>query len=175
MGFLRRLRGETRWPPPGPITEWPVGPLNMTIEARAAIFDPTSETVEVVGEGSYQGTLEQLAEGRTIDGARSQDHIALLIPEPTNPYDANAVRVVVATAKGDAATIGSLSRKDAIAFRRVIDRLAAEGRLLACRARITGGWDRGTGDRGNFGVRLTLRAPAALMEEMDETRVTRSD
>ncbi len=171
MSFLKRLFGSTSapptWPPPGPITTWPVGDLKGKLEVDAVLFEPVRKTVNVVGEGSYQGSLERLAGGRTIDGPRDRYHTAILLPEPTNPYDPNAVRVAVVTSSGDGATIGYLSREDAVAYRPVIDRLAAQGKVAACRASIGGGWDRGSGDRGNFGVRLSMGTPDALMKELD--------
>ncbi len=171
VSFLKRLFGitptQSTWPPPGPITSWPVGELKGRLEADALLFEPARKTVNVVGEGSYQGSLERLAGGRTTDGPRDRDHTAILLPEPTNPYDPNAVRVAVLTASGDGATIGYLSREDAVDYRPVIDRLAAEGKVAACRASIGGGWDRGSGVRGNFGVRLSMGTPDALMKELD--------
>ena len=40
--------------------------------------------------------------------------------------------------------------------------------MTACRASLKGGWDRGQGDRGTFGVTLHLGTPAALMLDMDK-------
>ena len=85
MGFFRRKPRPT-WPPPGPITTWPSGPLDLTTNVSAVMFEPPRQPVEVVGEGAYQGTLERVAGGRDENGPRVRDHIALLMPEPTNPY-----------------------------------------------------------------------------------------
>jgi hypothetical protein len=170
MGFLKRLFGgqpRPRWPPPGPIRDWPAGELNGILDAKAVMFDPVRKMVDVVGEGSYQGTLERLAGGRTVDGGRNRDHVAMILPEPTNPYDPAAVRVVVITPAGVGATIGYLSREDAVAYRAVIDRVAADGKVVACRASLSGGWDRGPDDRGSFGVRLALDTPDGLTKELD--------
>lgn len=172
MGLLRRLIGGAKapteaWPPPGPIVEWPVGDLKGDLQVAAILFEPARKMVDVVGEGSHQGSLERVAGGRTVDGPRIRDHSAILMPEPTNPYDPNAVRVVVVPSSGSGATIGYLSREDAVAYRPVIDRLAAEGKVAACRASIGGGWERGSDDRGSFGVRLSMGTPEALMKELD--------
>jgi predicted RNA-binding Zn-ribbon protein involved in translation (DUF1610 family) len=143
---------------------------NIDLRAPAALFEPDgAATVEVKGESQYQGTLERIAGGRTIDGGRQRDHIALLLPEPTNPYDHNAVRVMLTPTveRGTGGLVGYLSREDAVAFRQVIDRLAGMGKLLACRASLKGGWDRGGGDRGSFGVTLHLDRPFVLMADMD--------
>jgi HIRAN domain len=169
VSFLRRLVGgqHPTWPPPGPIVNWPDGKVDIRGHLRIVTFDPARKTVDVVGEGSYQGSLERLAGARTIDGAREPDHIAILLPEPNNPYDPNAVRIVVVREGGDAAVIGYLSRGNAVAYRPVIDRLAADGKVAACRASISGGWDRGDGDRGSFGVRLSMGTPDELVAELD--------
>ena len=74
MAFLRRMMGggqpaAPKWPPPGPITSWPGETFSGNMTAYE--FPPVGRArVNVVGEGSYQGTLEQLGGGRTIDGVR---------------------------------------------------------------------------------------------------------
>jgi hypothetical protein len=164
MGFLNRLLGgKTRWPPPGPIRSWPTG--NLNVQGSAMTFDPNPRHyVDVVGESHYQPALERIAGGRTRDGARNPDHTALLLPEPTNKWDANAVRVLVGAAQGGvAALIGYLSREDAVTYRPVIDRLAETGRLMMCHASLKGGWDRGV----SFGVTLRIGQPWSLMAELD--------
>lgn len=122
--------------------------------------------LDVVGESQRQGELEAFGGGRTEDGAVVVDHTAILLPEPTNPYDPAAVAVcLVRRGSGEAARIGYLSRDDARAYMPVIER--ASPRVLVADAIITGGWDRGAGDRGSFGVRLHLGEPAELWAEMD--------
>ncbi len=171
MGFLKRLLGGTpqvSWPPPGPITSWPDSSASFSTSLPAVLFEPTPKMVDVVGESHYQGSLERLAGGRTIDGPKIRDHTAILLLEPSNPYDVNAVRVLLVAPNGDGATIGYLSRENAVAYRPVIDRLAADGKVAACRASVSGGWDRGGGDRGSFGVRLSIGTPDEAMKELDD-------
>jgi hypothetical protein len=180
MGFLKRLLGgggptpaepagwnagteAPAWPPPGPISAWPTG--DVQVQGSAIIFDVDHrQYVDVVGESFRQENLERLAGGRTREGARNADHMALLLPEPGNPKDANAVRVILAAADGGAGLmVGYLSREDAIAFRPVIDRVAESGRVTMCHARLKGGWDRGI----SFGVMLRIGPPWSLMAELD--------
>jgi hypothetical protein len=134
------------------------------------VFDAKHRnSVDVVGENAYQGTLEAIAGGRTVNGAFKTEHTAILLPEPTNKYDSGAVRVVVVP-YGDSTgsgLVGYLSRADAVAYRPVIDRLAAVGRVAACAASLTGGWDRGHNDRGHFGVRLHIDKPAGALTELE--------
>jgi hypothetical protein len=49
----------------------------------------------------------------------------------------------------------------------VIDRVAADGKVVGCRASLSGGWNRGPEDRGTFGVRLALDTPDGLTKELD--------
>jgi ssDNA-binding Zn-finger/Zn-ribbon topoisomerase 1 len=118
--------------------------------------------LDVVGESHYQPALERMAGGRTNVGARHPDHMAVLLPEPTNEWDPNAVRVLL-VAGSSAALVGYLSREDAIAYRPVIDRVAERGEVTMCHASLKGGWDQGV----SFGVMLRIGAPWSLMAECD--------
>lgn len=102
---------------------------------------------DVVGESNYQAELSAICGGHCEEGVE-HECTALLVPEPTNPHDANAVKVVI-----EGRTIGYLSRQHAILYRR---RIGGAGR---CGALVVGGWDRGNGDRGHFGVKLDLAWP----------------
>jgi hypothetical protein len=108
----------------------------------------------VVGTGKHQMELGTIAGGRTEDGV---EHYcgALLIPEPSNQYDPESVRVVMA-----GQTIGYLRHDEGVTFKASL----AQGQYAgaACAAKIVGGWDRGGDDRGHFGVRLDTCLPFAL-------------
>lgn len=103
--------------------------------------------VEVVGESNYQAALERICGGRSRDGAEKYV-TATLVPEDSNPYDENAVRVDIG-----GVTVGYLSRHAAKTYRK---RLGASVGSRDCAAVIRGGWERGRKDRGDFGVRLEL-------------------
>lgn len=152
MGFLRRLLGA---PAPAP------SPRGQHIQAP--IFDrSTHSRVQVVGESHYQRALDQAAGGRTDDGPRHRDHVAVLIPEPANPLDPNAVMVQI-----NAEVVGYLSREDAVAYLPVLRVGAALGfPAMGCHASLKGGWDRGGGDIGSYGVVLHLGSPDELMTEL---------
>jgi hypothetical protein len=79
-------------------------------------------------------------------------------PGPDNPYDPNAVAVYIAGRK-----VGHLPRPAAQAFAPVDRRLAEQRQVGACSATITGGWDRGDGDTGHFGITLDLAHPDQLL------------
>jgi hypothetical protein len=115
----------------------------------------------IVGESHYQLEIEAIAGGRSEDGARNILVDAVLIPEPNNPYDPNAVAV-----KNENRTVGYLSRDTAKLFCRALEASGFE--IVSCEAVINGGWDRGPDDRGHFGVRLNAALPLRLQAAADE-------
>lgn len=91
-----------------------------------------------VGESQYQPALQAIAR-------RSRECQAILIPEPDNPFDANAVVVKI-----DGVVVGYLTRADA---RRYRSRLLALPQPFCCPAKLIGG----TRDKPSFGVLLDHR------------------
>ena len=109
--------------------------------------DGTFET-EVVGESNYQDAL-----WRTVSSAEASERgyryrtSATLRSEPSNPYDRNAVQVLI-----DSRLVGYLSREDAVEHR---DLMASHGHSVDCPALIAGGFRTPTG-RASLGVWLDL-------------------
>jgi hypothetical protein len=129
-GFLRRLIGQpTRPPRPTPV------------EKLEATLYSGRETLEVVGESQYQDALWRIVGGRRSEPVRHEIY-ALLIPNPGNEYDANAIEVRI-----DGALVGYLSREDAIAYRPGLLRLmeASANNLVAFHAVVVGGGPRRDG------------------------------
>lgn len=141
MGVLDRLRSRV----PGAAT------------VVKAVMLPGGADVEVKGEANYQDALSAICGGKCHDGYQ-KSVVATLLPEPANKYDKNAVQVYV-----ENRLVGYVNKRDAAQYspilmemRRKID---ATG---ACGAVVVGGWDRGSGDEGHFGIWLKLAAPEAL-------------
>jgi hypothetical protein len=80
---------------------------------------------------------------------RTSSALAQLVPEPTNRYDPNAVRVDI-----DGACVGYLSRADAVELGPEISEALAEHGSGLVRAVIAG---RAAGETDNLGVFLHLR------------------
>lgn len=76
LGLLRRLLGESH-------TDRPAAPLDVSI----TLFEG-EERLEVKGESYHQESLQRVVEkfGREVT--------AILVPEPDNQYDSNAVSCV---------------------------------------------------------------------------------
>jgi len=110
--------------------------------------------VDVVGESFHQDALLALTGGRRSYGGASVPVVAELRPDPDDPVDAEAVAVLV-----DGRRVGWMHHDDGLAWRATIERAIAERGTARCHAVIRGGWDRGHGDVGAFGVVLLLPPP----------------
>jgi hypothetical protein len=154
MGFLRRLLGQPT--------------VSAGDDAIAWRLDPRPDAVlDIVGEQSYQDALRKLGGPLTPEGPTRVDHVAGLVPEPDNPYDHNAIRVQI-----DGRRVGYLSRENALLYGPVIRWSIDQGRHVAARAKLVGGWNRGGGDRGSIGVKLHVGTPAETVMELLGDRLT---
>lgn len=107
------------------------------------------DTLEVVGESFYQDALWEIVGGLRAEPVRFDTH-AVLVPEPKNPYDQNAIRVQI-----NGALVGYLSRHDAATYLPGLERLMETGpsHLVALHGQIVGGGQRPDG-LGFLGVFL---------------------
>lgn len=132
------------------LLSWFFGRKAESALAIANLSGPSTYSLDIVGESKYQDALEQICGGRTENSA-NKVITAVLVLEDDNPYDNQAVRVDI-----EGHTVGHLSRENARQYRK---RLAEAGHpkvTATCSAKIVGGWDRGRGDHGHFGVKLDL-------------------
>lgn len=104
---------------------------------------------DIVGEASYQENLEQIA-GPKTEAGHEHECMAVLIPEPDNRYDRNAVRVDI-----NSLTVGYIPKEIAAAIAGMIARSPAVSRF-SVDAIIVGGWRRRNGSEGSFGVKLDM-------------------
>lgn len=75
--------------------------------------------VDVVGESHYKESLRSLFPAKLpADGSQSIDTTAILLPEPTNKHDPNAVMVLV-----QGKHVGYLAREDAARYAPVLNQL----------------------------------------------------
>jgi len=77
----------------------------------------------------------------------------VLSSEPENPHDPNAIMIRINGEK-----VGYIRKQDSVSLRRQLDALGISGDVQ-CRAEIGGGWNRGGGDLGKFGLKLDLTFP----------------
>ena len=117
-------------------------------------------SVAIVGEASYQGSLERICGPRCIDGENRLVK-AQLILDDRNRYDLNAVRVEIG-----GRVVGYLPRDYAKKFRSDVRAEGAAATVFRCEAQIRGGWDRGGGDVGHYGVWLDIATPGLKNRRM---------
>jgi len=116
----------------------------------------------IVGESYHQQELYEIAGGYDPDGLQFDCH-AILLPEPDNPYDRYAVKVLI-----DDIEVGHLSRDKA---RQWSTEIFVPGgiRGIAAYAKIVGGYDLEDGTPAMIGVKLDISFPmmavAAVVEE----------
>jgi HIRAN domain len=138
MGFLDRVLGRTARPTAA----------NERPDITGTTVLAGRETLEVVGESHYQDDLWHLAGGFSVDRVRCAV-TAVLVPEPENEHDSNAVMVLV-----EGCLVGYLSREDAGTYLPGLERLrAAHQSPIALRGQIVGGGPREDG-LGMLGVFL---------------------
>ena len=113
-----------------------------------------SSWLEVKGESSLQQVLETIAGGRTEDGQNLPVN-CVLIRERDNEYDPNAIKVFATDPlTNQAMMVGYINRSDAARLAPGIDQKNAAGEQVGMVGQVRGGWDRGDGDTGHFGIWL---------------------
>ena len=127
---------------------------NASSAPRAAL--PTApelpdETDEysIVGTSKYQRELTRLFGPKGAHGAQEQCG-AILVPEPKNPHDKNAIRCEIGGVH-----VGYLSREDAKAFARHFRRKKLQSMAVA--ANVSGGW-KNSKSEGSYGVAIEVPA-----------------
>lgn len=123
----------------------------MSASEIPVITGPGDFNIQVVGESNYQKQIAKVCGKPSRDGVNVEMR-AHLILENSNKYDDKAVMVSLG-----GGTVGYLDRSTAREFRAAV----IAGDLSAytafqCDALIRGGWDRGDGDKGLYGIRLDL-------------------
>jgi hypothetical protein len=107
--------------------------------------------VPVVGTSHYQEALTEIS-GRQADEEIRVEKIAVLVPEPDNPHDPNAIAVQI-----DGRLVGYLSRNENPRWQDIVKTLGARDHSAAAEAMIAG---RGPGGgTTNLGVFLRLPTP----------------
>jgi hypothetical protein len=167
---LRRRREEE----PEGISEWPVDHDVSDMDVVMVYFcEDRLQQVPVVGVSNYQPQLKRLGGRVTDDGLSRSKHEVALLPEPSNAYDSNAVRVMVLPDK----LVGHLSRDNAVKYRPAIDGLAQRGFILGAVMMLVGGeeyeeWGDDDDDddspkrgRENIGGRLLIPAPDDVLPQ----------
>lgn len=111
--------------------------------------DALGDVLDVVGESHYQQALTKIVGGKSETGAYFECQ-AVLVPEPENIHDHNAIRVEI-----DGRKVGYISREEAPAVGALIKRTGGGNQSLTVGAVIVGGW-KSAESTGHFGVQIHL-------------------
>jgi len=114
---------------------------------------PGGNRVDSVGESFYASALIEIM-GISGQSFGSTLMWASLVPDPGNPYDPNAVKVMIGGKQ-----VASLDRAAAIVFGPVAKRILELGCEAQCAATIVGA-------KGRFGVVLDLGTPDECLKEL---------
>jgi hypothetical protein len=146
---------------------WLSGQPPQKGEQNVPLDGPGTFPVRIVGESYYQKNLSKICGGFTKEGTEYVT-TAKLAYHDDNPHDNKAIRVEIS-----GMTVGHLDKSKARHYR---DRMLASGHAgetATCKAKIIGGWDRGRGDIGYFGVTLDL--PIEFVEPLIKSGQITSD
>jgi hypothetical protein len=118
--------------------------------SSTAVLLAGNDTLEVVGESHRQEELWRIVGGRQEDHVRFDVH-AVLVPDPDNQFDPNAIEVRI-----DGTLVGYLSREDAADYRPGLLEImeANGGQLVALDGVVCGGGPREDARIGFLGVFL---------------------
>jgi hypothetical protein len=107
--------------------------------------------VRVAGTSYYQAAIAAVV-GAPRPGGYDQRMQAALVPDPSNAYDSNAVRVIIGGRH-----VGFMPR-DRTAFigPRIVALTAVHGEPVKVPCRVVGGWTKSDGGSGSFGINLGL-------------------
>lgn len=118
------------------------------------VWRANSHPMEVVGESHYQDALSSICGSHSRHG-HELACAAVISLDPTNAFDANAVKVSI-----QGRHVGFLNRDQAV---RVGTAMRSLGLATAvAEARISGGWRTNQYDEGHFGVRLSIPNHGAI-------------
>lgn len=127
----------------------PSDPVAPTQAAKEPLSQPPARFRQAVaGESFHQDALAAICGGHNRYGHWTEC-TAHLVREPTNPHDANAVRVEIA-----GKLVGYLPGRKAASYALSAPKPKALPESVP--AVITGGWRTNQHDAGHFGVRLAL-------------------
>lgn len=111
----------------------------------------------IVGTSHRQQVLARIA-GESLRKGEHVAFTALIVPEPENPHDPNAISV---TADGNG-PIGYFARRDALRYKAMAQELIRRDAIGVCEAFLTGG----VNDRATIGVRLEIEEPEGTAQQV---------
>lgn len=173
MGFLRRLFGGQ----PAVTTTAVTTTAPASTQRQPAVLEQPARMVavtftaqrddawmDIVGEHAYASAFDEIIAEPGPDGLPTVNREALVVAEPTNPWDANAIAVHVLRSSGRADLVGYLTRENAVAYGPVLR--AAAPAVIKAEAQVRGAWAGPGRSMMPPSVRLHLGSPGELAAEI---------
>lgn len=157
-----RLRRQDSPPPPSPQHQasQAAPPPSVVVAPLPIMPSLLHRTVgghdehEVVGESYRQDGFEQTVGPRTENGPSIEHVTVQLVRERTNQHDPDAVAVFIGRSH-----VGYIPADDAAEWHPVIDELHRANLLAICVGQVRGGWWKGPGDNGSYGLVVHASSP----------------
>ena len=127
-----------------------------------------SNYAAVAGESHHRVEIESIVGTNRAGVGALVD--ADLIAEPDNPYDPNAVAVLISGRK-----CGHLGRADAPRWAPALARARELGLVLSARAAVIGGWQRPDGTWADYSIRLYVPSPEKVLADLRYHAVPRAE
>lgn len=108
--------------------------------------------IQAVGESQFQEEIGSIVGGRCVEGHNCQVPAELVFAGTERDPEGIGIRI-------NDLPVGYLPFEVAKEVRPLIEALSDKDKAITCKAKVVGGWDRGRGDQGFFGVKLSLSLP----------------
>jgi hypothetical protein len=116
-------------------------------------FDPDQkQSVEIVGESYFQDTLQKYKGGKAADVWVN----GVLLPEPDNKFDPNAILLYLINNESWIDPVGYLPKEVAQKVNRPMSNLLAQGQILPVKCKLVDA----SGTMPNIGVKAWVKSPA---------------
>lgn len=127
------------------------GPKRQNFQTGGTLNGTGEYDFDIVGESHYKDALQRIA-GKKTEERMAVEKSAVVVHEPSNPHDRNAVMVLI-----DGYVVGYFSRDSARRHLRKLKMLGISSTTpLSANAMIVGGWkDRHS--EGSYGVKLDIQ------------------
>ena len=108
--------------------------------------------IQAVGESQFQAEIGAIVGGPCEEGHNCQVPAELVLAPTERDPDGVGIRI-------KDLPVGYLPFEAARQVRPLLLAFGDRRKAVTCKAKIVGGWDRGQGDRGYFGIRLSVSLP----------------
>lgn len=139
------------------------GRMGSFVSDERVPYNPDiKQKIDIVGESNFQDNLLKFKKGSESEVWEN----GVLIPEPDNPHDSNAILLYLITDEYWIEPVGYVPRELASRLNRPLSNLMVNGQILPVKCQIVGG----TPDYPNLGVRAWIKSDAIDIENLPKSK-----